>query len=443
MKKKIVLLFTTACLCAGLTACGNPLNDLPEATGENIYDAGEETTGNEFADDIIDKLMDEGVLLGDQIVSFVVNDRDDDEDSKERSELSVEITTESDTMEYVYYYVVDCKYSDDRGWRIKEYELNEDEESTVSARTNVTEDDFVAAMERISSVYFGSTYVYFEDGEFTDITFRNEKIVPGIIGDYNNEYPTENLTVTFTLQSDFCYFTRDIDMEYSYYNDQWNMTNWELSEDYTTELTAETLEALSDERMLADLAEKSIYVRTGDINVTDDLIDSYTFGDYSFSGNTCYRDVEITLKGSDIYTINVSASYTYKYTDSGWELSYVSPSLHAVEQNIAGNYSGTVHYSSGTAYATVYYSILEVNDDGTLSGALKWVPDGEDAATAELHTFTGKYYMDIPYISIYLDEQYYLGGWIYLYNETLYYNPIDQTLEASSLDKNYILTKDS
>ena len=108
MKKKIMFLFATVCLCAGLTACGNPLNDLPEATGENIYDAEEETTGNELADDIIDELMDQGALSGDRIVSFVVNDRDDNEESKERSELYIEVTTESDTMEYVYYYVVAC-----------------------------------------------------------------------------------------------------------------------------------------------------------------------------------------------------------------------------------------------------------------------------------------------------------------------------------------------
>lgn len=67
--------------------------------------------------------------------------------------------------------MLDCRYSDDRGWRIKDYELDENRESVYNAITPVTEEDVENAFyTRILSMAVDGPDVIFEEGEFTDIT---------------------------------------------------------------------------------------------------------------------------------------------------------------------------------------------------------------------------------------------------------------------------------
>ena len=316
----------------------------------------------------------------------------------------------------------------------------------MTALNAVTEEEFISIMENIYSASYDSTYVIFEDGEFTDVIISNEKVTPGLVNsdNYDDRYPKETATVTFTWKNDYCSYTRDIDIECLFYSDQWNFNSYEFSEDYTMELTDESREALSDERMMGDLYEKAIYTGGNDLYLTADMVESYTFEDYAFSGAVCYRDVDIVLKGTDIYTTHVTANYSYQYNGSDWELSYVSADFYAVDQNIAGNYSGIVYDSSdddAESYATVYYSFIEVNDDGSVSGAVKWVPDGEDAASIEAVNFTGTYYMDSPYIYITLDESIRTGLLSYLSYDYLYYDPVTQQLYARSYGRCYSISK--
>lgn len=448
MKKRCLFLFTILCLCAGLTACANPLSELPEADGENIYNEGEGSTGNALIDEITDELMEERALYGD-LVSVTVNDRDDNEESGEQSDLYIEIITESDVAEYVYYFIVSCRYSGDRGWRMKEYELDGEKESVMNVLTTVTEDDVKDLLESyVSSAKFGDTTVNFDEGEFTDITITAEEITPGVIVDSGVlVHPVEDLSVTFTWKNDFYSFTRDIDLQCRNY-DAWVGSNWSFSEDYTIELSDETKEALSDERMLADLRERALYLGGRSVELTEDMIASYTFEEYKFphedypsSDMACVRRAEILLRGSDIYTVSLIASYSYLYNESNWSCFYVMTRLLATDQNIAGNYSGIVYNASGEPYAAVYYSFTEVNDDGTLSGAVKWVPDGEDAGSIETVPFSGMYYMDAPYIYVTFDEEIETGRDSYMNFQYLYYDPETERLVGEDNGRSYALSK--
>lgn len=206
MRKKVWLMGILVCLCVGLTACGNPLKKLPEATGDNIYDADEESTGNDFADDLLDDLMDEGGIPG-EVTSFVINDRDDNEDSKERSELKVELTTETDTLQYVYNYVVDCKYSDGE-WTMKNFSMDEDEESTITPLVEVTQDQVKDILVNKISYYDytpddwydNASFEFSEDG-IVEIKINSQKIEPAVIS--TASVPADNLKITVVWTNGF------------------------------------------------------------------------------------------------------------------------------------------------------------------------------------------------------------------------------------------------
>lgn len=447
MIKRYWFLFTIFCFCMGLTACGNPLSKLPEAAGVNIYNESEESTGNDLVDDIIGELMNEEALLGDHVVSFIVNSRDDHGESGEQSTLYIEVITESDILKYVYYYVVDCGYSNEHGWSVNEYALNGEEESTISVLAEIAEDDVKTMLESyILTTDFGHVHATFHEGEFTDITINDEEIIQGSINDSHLiQFPTGNLSVTFTWNDHSCYYTTDIDIACQFV-DAWYPTDWEFSEDYTVELNDEAMEDLSDEMLLAYLMEQGSYSGRGELNLTEDMIESYTFEDYvvtTVMGRGCRKHAEITLKENEIFTLVISATYQYKYNDSDskWSLSYVTANVNAVDQNIAGDYSGTVYNISGEPYATVYYSFLEVNDDGSLSGTVKWVPQGEDADSVRAVPFSGTYYMSNLYFYITFDEEIRTGRNSYMNYQYLYYNLETQQLEGDDYGRSYSLGK--
>ena len=451
MKRKLLLTATALVLCLGLTACGNPLKQLPEATGENIYDEEEETTGNELADDIIDELMDEAGFPGEDVVSFVVNDRDDDEEGKERSDLSIEIITTSDMAEYTYYYEVVCKYSKDRGWRIKEYELDDKEESTITPLAGVTKEQIEETiLNNVYSCYYGDTYVYLNDGNITDIVINSEEIVPGVVNAevYEDEYPKERLSVTFTWAGDYCSYTRDLDLVYYFYQsdeeEPWGEYDYTLAEEYTTELSAETLEQLSDEQMLADYMSAERRIGNFDITLTEDLIESCTFEDYNFSGNWCSRTAEISLKDTSFFDITLTVDFSYNYDETSWELYTIYTTVNAEMQDFSGNYAGEVYDSSDEKIATIYYSFLDVDtENGSFSGVVKWVPEGTDAASAEAVDFTGEFY-SADYMELYPDFDDYLiqdGWWSSFSYDYLYYNVETQTMDSVSYGRTYSLEK--
>ena len=93
MKKKSLLAGLMLVAALGLTACGNPLKSLPEVSDENLvesYDDDKETYGNAAVDRLVKQFKKDDILKGD-ITSLVVYDREDNEESKEKSELSVEL----------------------------------------------------------------------------------------------------------------------------------------------------------------------------------------------------------------------------------------------------------------------------------------------------------------------------------------------------------------
>lgn len=457
MRKKVWLMGILVCLCVGLTACGNPLKKLPEATGDNIYDADEESTGNDFADDLLDDLMDEGGIPG-EVTSFVINDRDDNEDSKERSELKVELTTETDTLQYVYNYVVDCKYSDGE-WTMKNFSMDEDEESTITPLVEVTQDQVKDILVNKISYYDytpddwydNASFEFSEDG-IVEIKINSQKIEPAVIS--TASVPADNLKITVVWTNGFCNYTGDFDLVCVYDLGSeivdWRYQSFTHTSDYTQELTEETAAALSDEQMTADLAgypliTDSYYFNTG-LVLTEDTMESITFEDLVWSSTSCTRRADIVLADQSIFKVHVIADFTYSYNGSEWNLNSVkySPGYNdgmnncwASGNDLVGNYSGIVRNNDGTQYATAYYSVLTVNADGSLSGVLKFVPNGKDPASVEAVNFTGAYSETKMFLEIDLEKYVraqYGTGWSYNDFRKVYlrYNVATNTLETTN-----------
>lgn len=460
MRKKAWLIGIMACLCVGLTACGDPLKKLPEATGENIYDAEEDTTGNDFTDDLLEDLMDEAGIPGD-VTSFVINDRDDNEDSKERTELKVEITTETDTLEYVYNYVVDCKYSDGK-WVLKDYEIDEDKESSITPLVEVTQDQMKDIL--VNGVYYYDSYAQFSEDNIVEIKINSQKVESAVIGSGSD--PVDNLKITVVWTNGYCNYTGDFELSCTYNlnsdSAEWkyNYQSFTSTSDYTEEMTAETAAALSDEQMTADLAGYPLITDNYNFNtglvLTEDTMESITFEDIEWSGTSCTRKANIILADQSIFKVHVIANFTYSYNGSEWNLNSIkySPGYYdgmndcwASDNDLAGNYSGAVRNNDGTQYATIYYSILTVNADGSLSGVLKLVPNGKDPASVTALEFTGSYNEKSMFVEVTFDRQKVQYGatsgyWLYISRGNLRYNVETNTLVSNDIHFKYILEKE-
>ncbi|MCM1186975.1 MAG: hypothetical protein NC251_06465 [Lachnoclostridium sp.] len=468
MKKKLCLLGMAFFLCAGLTACGSPLKKLPQATGENIYDEDEETTGNDFADEILDDLSDEGGIAG-EVVSFIVNERNDKGDSKERSELKVEITTNTKTLEYKYYYVVDCRYRDGE-WVMKTFSQDEEEDSLIAPLKEMSQEEIKDILVNKVSSYdytpdnWSDRPVTFSQDGITGITVNSQKLVPAVVGAGND--PSADLDITVTWTNGFCNYTGDFELSCLYVVNsntaeaQWAYKSIVHSGDYAMELTKETETALSDEKMTADLAgypllTDSYNFRTG-LVLNGDTIDSITFDDIVWNDKICTRRANIILADQSIFKVHVIADFTYSYNGSEWNQNSIKysagyndgmNSCWASDNDLVGNYTGDMKNNSGTQYATIYISITTVNEDGSLGGALKIVPSGTYADTVESIEFTGSYNERNMLVDLTFDQQrvkYGAGSWDYTYVNRigLRYNVESSALVSTSYNQNFILTKD-
>lgn len=444
MKKKAMLAGLILCLSVGLCACGNPLKKLPEVTDENIYNVEEETTGNEVADDILDELEDQNCIHGD-VTSFVVYDRDDDEDDKDKSEVYVEVIYETDMAEYTSYFIVTCKTNDKNEWRVKEIVRDDDEEMACTPMQGPDEETIKEGLVNyVWSCYLGDTYIYFEDDNITSVSVVEEEMEELSATEVKNL-----VTVEFEIDEEYCVYKGSVIFDYRFVgspeNEYWYVNNYDVSEEYTVEVKEETLQELSDDRMLEDIAGYEVYFANEYRCITSDIIGSTEFGEHTFSGNNCYRDVIITLKenGPVNVTINLEVYYTYD-SINGWEFNYCNYTndgiVAVLTDDFLGNYSSVLLYNEEKV-ADIYYTFLELDADNNYSGYVKVVPVGESAGDIEAVEITGDF--DTYYMEFYVDFDsyiYYSGynGFSYDY---LYYNPETGALDTSNYYLDYGLVK--
>lgn len=329
--KRFALAGLLLTMCLGLTACGNPLNQLPEATEENIYVAEDESTGNEAADAIIDFLTDEdeGGIDGD-VTSFTVYDRDDDEDDKDESEVSVEIVIETDDYEYTGYYVVTMKYDKEDGWEVDEYVEDEDEDYICKPLEGVSVDefeDYIGYEAEDMTMEVGEPYE--EDGiYFCDATAEYE---------YSAEYCTYVTVVDVTFE--FCFSGGS------------KTASWEVA-DYAENSTAVPNSGVSDTELYDTIFEELDPFVTND-GIYFSIVSEAYMGDirpltndlYEENG-VWYNELTVEFDCIDKYgsfddrrgTYTVQYDMLFEFTlDGYWELiDYTLPTDYVFESSVEG-----------------------------------------------------------------------------------------------------------
>ncbi len=349
MKKKMLLSGLLLTLCLGLTACGNPLKQLPEATEENIYVVEDESTGNEAADEIIDVLTDEdeGGIDGD-VTSFMVYDRDDDEEDKDESELAVEIVVETEEFEYTGYYIVVVKYDKEDGWEVDEFEMDEDEDCVCKPLTGVDEDSV------------NDTMIY-----YYGIDLDSSENVSIDIGDPYEEDGTyySDVNVQLSTAGDVYSMEMTVDIVYEfYYSASSADAYWEM-DDCTQDATYVPVSGVTEDDLW-----NTIYYNLDSFTVDDKYFYIYdsNMGPITPLTNDMYEEDGVYYNELTVQFefVDYDASYLMEYymkfqfSEYGyWELvDYEYPTSYEVTVTSGGG-EPTYYVDDDILYDTIYWDL--------------------------------------------------------------------------------------
>ncbi len=456
MKKKSIAIMMAGYLALSLTACGNPLKKLPDVSETNIYDAAADMTNNEAADAIVKEIEDVILDGGAQLTGLVVYDREESEDEKERSEVSVKIAYETGNASFTDYYVCSMRYSDDDGWRVKEIARDEDKIAVCMPAQEAGEETIREYL--MDYVWYCSDdednyTVYFNEDIEMDLTIDSKEVytgedIPEEIREYMGTYGAlEEVWISFRTDDGFRVAEGGVGMRLWFDADEgiWDFYDSTYDGDLTVSISDDVLAALSDERMLADVSEYEVSLGyyTNPVYFTEDTYEAVSFGDYQFSGNYCERSVSLTPKGN-IYDAKVIFNLTYYYyADDGWKLDWVSIDAGVESFLLEGKTLTGVMYSDcnegAKEYAELSYTFLETTEDGKIAGEAKIGRNGYDVSAEDPIPFEASIGSD--YIMIEFDDYmvYGDGWWDEFLFDTLYCNYATGQLYSAKYDYYYTL----
>ena len=384
MLKKGLLLMYTCVLVFLLCGCGNPLEELPEATGENIYDTEEETTGNEAADEMIETLL-ESFSTRDRLVSFAVLEREDNEESRDYSRILVEFQIENEAYNATCYYTFTMDYRDKRGWRVEEGLMTDPDRWVYEPLIGVEESRLLEQLySGLDSFYIGNEH-FTADAETTnDISFQSG----GIRFEEGTYYETVDVTLDY-VQSTCCDYRMECTLTFSNYFGEWTLCDFVYPESYEVIVDENLSVALTEERMLEDIAGQGFsynYYIEDAYFTTEDC--NYTLDATVYNDDTVEAVFTFTSQNTENFIAHTEIRLLYYFDGTNCEL--LSCEFNPVVENIclAGNYTGVIYNPEGERLGDIYYSFLGADEDGNLYGAAKWTIDGLENRNEESVEFT-------------------------------------------------------
>ena len=419
MKKKLLVAAFALVTAFALTACGNPLKSLPEVGDDNLVDlVDDDEDGNPVAARILKELNKSDDINGD-ITEVTVTDRKDGDD-KDKSEIYLEVVSETDMAEYTTYHIATVKYDkDDKEWRVKEIEVDDDEDISIKFNEGKSEEDILDDIEYYEYyIYFyddADTYHYayisedtimsydisdpdIDASDMSDIRITYDVTLSLKEGVYYDDFEG---TVTYSFQSYG-------GSEYLYYYDG----EFELTDRY---IDPEIGDSLSDETMYNDFLNEEYTVGYEYKYVLDeDIITDYYFEDLCFYSNYAYRYLYVTCEPIEgawatykvylEYDQNTDGSYSFD-----WSSSYVYYAYdYGVTDDFKGSYSGMLYNDDGDSCGTLVVYIDRTTEDGSFEGTVSIGGEETDIYNGYLSTSSNGLYL---YISL---EDY------------IYYNPSDK-----------------
>lgn len=440
MKKKFLFAVIVTVTCLTLTACGNPLKLLPEADGENIYNADEKTTGNEAADTIISALKKDEVI-DKKISEFSVEDREDKE-SKEKSLIEVCVVYENKEASFEKHFDVTMKYDeDDKEWNVKEY-VEDIKSSVVKPKKGVDEETLKHDILLYApSPKLGDKSVYLKDGSF-ELKVEKDNL------DYDKKQSraTDEVKVNVTIDDGICIYETSLKASYyfsNYYNYsgeyEWNHDAIEWSEDYTVEYSDTFKEYFTPDNMIKNIESRDLYILNDYYSLTVDLFDDYSFDEPEVDGGIVKVPGTAHFKNNvlmDVYLDFTMTFYAYSepYEFGGYD---GSPTIRADYSNMQVEVVSRVFdkYDNTKELGDLYIKFDSVSASD-ITGTLVYTPD--NGSEQEI-SFTGAEYASwgeqVPgMISLTLDEE--VTWEKYSRTDTIYlsYDPITGKLVS---DKTY------
>ncbi len=435
MKKKLMVALAAVMAACALTACGNPLKSLPEVGSDNLVDLVDENEDkNQAAAAILKKIKKDDLAIGD-VEEVTVYDRKDDEDGKEKSDVYVQITSESDMASYTTYYVFTMKYdSDSKDWEVKKYEADDDEDIEVEFTSGMDDEDILDDI--INKEY--SIYVEDEEGNYyylyptTDTVSDFTVSEPDITVD-SSEHLLIDYDVTMTITSGMYFYSVEGTVEYSFWIDGGSEDLYFNYGDYSLvsrEIDPEIGDTFSEEAMLTDF--DSCEFAIGDKVVSSADFASYSFRDIYFGTDYAYDYIDYTLEVIDGVQLEYCAYLYYDYDGSSYSLdkyscynsyNYETTYTDDVLGTWSGAYIESYYNDDGKKIATIDLVIEDYsNNQGYIYGTAT-ITEIESGETTE-ESFEG-YYSSSGYLYISFDDTVYIyfdnqKHYEYLYSMYLY-----------------------
>lgn len=397
VKKKLVLGVAVIFSSSFLFACGNPLKELPVAGEFNRYI--DSSTENEFLDEALQDLKQDEAVKG-IISSVIVYGREDDSENKDQSDVYIKVDSETSSVLYENYYILDFRYSKETGWHMKDFERDTSEQAIAEPKENLTpeqvEEDLIQKAPK-TSVLGGEVQLDFtSDLKSVEILSEEiEKITPDYI-------PSNQLEAKFEIDGGYCSYVGTAEILYKYYDtdelDGWFIEEVSIHDDVERVLTDDTLKTFADKRMLNIICTDDIQIGNRIFTITEENVASAEFEDCVFSGDKCTRNANVTLATGSQMPITIDASFAYTYTESGWKMDEFTRELHYERPQLVGEYSGDIYNSKEEMEAgeekigRAHYSILEQDEEGNISGAIRYLNDGQEAPDVEPIYFEANYY---------------------------------------------------
>ena len=421
MKKKLMVAFAAVMAAFALTACGNPLKSLPEVGSDNLVDLVDDNEDkNQAAAAILKKIDKDDLAIGD-VEEVTVYDRKDDEDGKEKSDVYVQITSESDMASYTTYYVFTMKYdSDSKEWEVKKYEADDDEDIEVEFTSGMDDEDILDDI--INKEY--SIYVEDEEGNYyylyptTDTVSDFTVSEPEITVD-SPEHLYINYDVTMTITSGMYFYSVEGTVEYSFWIEDgsedlyFNYGDYEL---VSREIDPEIGDSLSDEQMIIDFDSCEFEIGYDNPYVVSSAdFSDYYFNDIYFGSDYASRYLYYTLEVMDGVEVEYYAYLYYDYDGSTYSLdkyscynyyNYETTYTDDITGTWSGDYIESYYNDDGEKIATIDLVIDDYsNNQGYFYGTV-YVTETESGETTESE-FEG-YYSSSGYLYISMDETIYI-----------------------------------
>jgi len=384
MNKRIILCMIILTLMLGITACGNPLNSLPEVSETNYvenYDVENKTYGNGIIDLIVGELSGNSLYYG-GIRDIEIYNRIDDTNNKDFSKLYVKIVSTSVNAEYVNYFIVSLDYNaDEKRWEIKDCEADEDKDTEINILAYKTGEEIENDIyENVYSFYFEEVDAYVYPSDIVSISVNDiecEKI---------DQYQVQcTYNVSLSLKENNYYYSTDAVVVYnfytadSYYDDEYWCyydTQAVFRERY---IDPEIISLLSEDKLLTDFGEYGLSTGNFSTVLTTDMITSSEFMDVQVTYAGCSREAFITVQIMEGLYATYDVIFNYVSDDEGnWSLDIINAYRNGYEitEDIQGTYLGIVVSNVNDEELGSVRIVVDSSDEEKIYGTIEFATDG-------------------------------------------------------------------